>query len=128
MILRRYALSGKALEQLQNFAKRNHLLNKVINLNSKWGFDFSLDYVNETEAFEILHYEYDGFDYDTIIQAQQRIRNVIDNSDFESIAQDLIKRKSEWFNLDFFEQSHWKCNYFNIPDERFKLVIWNKAV
>lgn len=125
MILRRYALSGKALEQLQRFAKRNHLLNKVINLNPKWGFDFSLDYVNETDAFEILHYEYDGFDYDTILQAQQRIQNLVDSSNFQSIAQDLIKRKSEWFNLDFFEQSHWKCEYFNIPDERFKLVIWN---
>lgn len=125
MILRRYALEGKALEQLKAFAKRNHLLNKVINLNPKWGFDFSLDYVNETEAFEILHYEYDGFDYENIINAQSKIQNLVDNTDFEKTAQDLLQKKSEWFNLDFFEQSHWKCNYFGIPDERFKLVIWN---
>ena len=49
---------------------------------------------------------------------------LIKKQDFDFVIQDLIKRKDEWFNLEFFDQSDWKCNYFGVPSERYKMVIW----
>jgi hypothetical protein len=44
--------------------------------------------------------------------------------DWEDAGKQLLKRKDEWHSLDFFAQSDWKCNYFNLLPERFKMVAW----
>jgi hypothetical protein len=49
---------------------------------------------------------------------------MIHTTDFDTAAMDLKARKKDWINLEFFEQSNWKCNYFGVPNERFKMVIW----
>jgi hypothetical protein len=138
MLLERKGYNGEALQQLKTFARRNPLLYKVINIKPKWGLDFSLDYVGidesapelmslddaEITAFEIFHHEYDSFDYNEIINVKQKLEEKILSVNFEAAAIDLAKRKSEWFNLEFFEQSAWKCRYFGVPNERFKMVVW----
>ena len=35
-----------------------------------------------------------------------------------------LAHKNQWHHLDFFAQSDWKCNFFGIQRERFKMVIW----
>lgn len=42
---------------------------------------------------------------------------------FDEISRNLIANKEEWINLEFFEQSDWKCKYFGVQPERFKMVI-----
>jgi len=49
---------------------------------------------------------------------------VINSIDFEQAGRDLLKYKDKWHHLDFFAQSDWKCDFFGIPKERFKMVIW----
>jgi hypothetical protein len=44
--------------------------------------------------------------------------------DWDEAAEQILKHKAEWHHLDFFAQSAWKCNYFGIPRERFKMVSW----
>jgi hypothetical protein len=84
-----------------------------------------MDYVDrEGNAFEILHWEYDGFDYEEIVSAKLKIEPVLANIDWADAAQQLIQRKDQWHHLDFFQQSDWKCNYFGVPKERFKMVSW----
>ena len=137
MLLERKGYAGKALEQLKKFAKRNPLINKVINIKSKWGLDFSLDYCsndntttesdsseNEFLAFEIFHHEYDSFNYKDAVHMKYVLEGMIQTTNFDEAALDLIKRKKEWFNLEFFDQSAWKCHYFKVPNERFKMVVW----
>jgi hypothetical protein len=36
----------------------------------------------------------------------------------------MIRRKSEWHHLGFFEQSAWKTEFFGMEKERFKMVLW----
>lgn len=129
MLLERKGYDGAALEQLKKFAKRNPLINKVINISPKWGMDFSLDFVSssdsvESTAFEILHFEWDSFDYNEVERMKYKVETIIRTTDFDKGAKELLERKSEWVNLEFFEQSHYKTSYFHLPDEKFKIVIW----
>jgi len=135
-LLQRFGYEGEAKEQLLKFAKRNPLIYKVINITPKWGIDFSLDFVkaptssmndndsSNAECFELFHYEHDTFKYKDANEIKYRLEGVIETTNFDEVAIDLIKKKSEWINLEFFEQSDWKCRYFNIPNERFKMVTW----
>jgi len=126
LLFERKAYAGAALEQLQYWAKTLPLLHKIIAMRPKWGLDFSMDYADrEGNAFELLHWEYDGFDYDEICEVKAQIEPKILAINWEQAAKDLIKYKHEWHHLDFFAQSDWKCNYFGIPKERFKMVIWD---
>ena len=125
MLLERKGYDGQALEQLKDFARVNPLIYKLINYKTKWGIDFSLDYVDyEGNCMEIFHYEYDSFNFDKILVAKKEIEKLVMNTDFDLVAQDLLKRKDEWFNLEFFDQSKWKTDYFGLEPERFKMVGW----
>ena len=44
--------------------------------------------------------------------------------DWDKKAKEMLKRKSEWHGLGFFEQSEWKTRFFGIDKERFKMVLW----
>lgn len=125
LLFERKAYTGDALAQLQHWAKTLPLVYKVIAMRPKWGLDFSMDYVDrEGNAFELLHWEWDSFDYEEICAVKETVEPIIKNIDWDTAAKDLIKYKHQWHHLDFFAQSDWKCNYFGISKERFKMVIW----
>lgn len=125
MILERKSYSGAALEQLQFWAKSVPLVHKIISIRSKWGLDFSMDYVDRKgNAFEVLHWEYDGFIFDEIQERKLKYQRIFANIDWDDAAQSLLLAKDQWHTLDFFAQSEWKCGYFGIESERFKQVIW----
>ena len=125
LLFERKAYSGAALEQLEHWARSLPLINKVIALRPKWGLDFSMDYVDRTgNAFEVLHWEWDSFNYEEICAVKEQIEPILLAIDWNDAAQQILKHKEEWHHLDFFAQSAWKCNYFNIPNERFKMVAW----
>lgn len=125
LLFERKAYAGKALDQLQYWSRELPLINKVIAMRPKWGLDFSMDYVDRKgNAFEILHWEWDCFNYEEIVAVKEKIEPILLAIDWEQAAQDLIKYKDNWHSLSFFEQSDWKCKYFGIPKEQFKMVIW----
>ena len=124
-LFERKAYQGPALEQLQHWAKKLPLIYKIIAIRAKWGLDFSMDYVDrQGNAFELLHWEWDSFNYDEISAIKQEVEPRLQNIDWQDAANQMIKYKEKWHHLDFFAQSDWKCNYFGVPKERFKMVIW----
>lgn len=125
LLFERKGYSGDALSELKLWAKDLPLIHKIIALRPKWGLDFSMDYVDRRgNAFEVLHWEYDGFDYNEVqtrkIEVEERLLAI----DWEDAAQQILKHKDQWHHLEFFEQSDWKCDFFGIPRERFKMVAW----
>jgi hypothetical protein len=125
LLFERKGYAGAALEELQHWARALPLINKVIAIRPKWGLDFSMDYVDRAgNAFEVLHWEWDSFDYDEIQAVKLEIEPVLKAIDWQDAAQNILAKKDQWHDLDFFAQSAWKCNYFGVPEERFKMVAW----
>lgn len=125
-LFERKGYSGEAREQLEVWAKNNNTLYKLLRYKPKWGVDFSIDYVDaDGNALEVLHYEYDGFRLDEILEAKEKVERIVTSTDWNDAAKQLLKRKSEWINLDFFQMSDYKCNFFGLGSERFKLVAWD---
>ena len=128
-LFERKGYAGAALRQLQTWAANNPLFYKVISIRPKWGIDFSLDYVGRDEegnmiACEIFHYEWDSFDYKEAEEARKKVEKVIEETDWNVATKELLDRKKEWENLSFFEQSNYKCEFFGLPSEQFKMVTW----
>ncbi len=125
LLFERKGYKDEALGQLKMWTKYFPRIWQLISLRPKWGLDFSMDYVDcYGNCFELLHWEYDGFDYEELLQIKQHIEPILQSIDWDDAAISVLKRKSEWHHLDFFEQSAWKCNYFGVPRERFKMVAW----
>jgi len=124
-LFERKGYSGEALEQLKEYAKKNNLVNKLINYKGKWGIDFSMDYVDALgNAMEILHFEYDSCDLKEIEEVKAKAENIIKGVDWEVAVRYMMIRKYEWINLEFFEQSKYKTDFFGLPAERFKMNAW----
>lgn len=125
LLFERRGFAGDALEQLKDFTKYNTFVYKLIKMKPKWGFDFSMDYTDkEGNVLEILHYEYDGFEYEDIKEKQEKHERIFLSIDWDNAAKKLLYHKDEWCNLEFFEQSAWKCKYFGLDNERWKMVVW----
>ncbi len=125
LLFERKGYTGEALEQLERWAQTNPLVYKIIRMRPKWGLDFSMDYADRAgNVFEVLHWEYDGFDFDEVEVHKRQLELKLAAIDWDDAAASVLKLKDQWHHLDFFAQSDWKCNYFGIVKERFKMVIW----
>ena len=125
LLFERKAYSGAARDQLIRWSRKLPLIHKILSIRPKWGLDFSMDYVDtQGNAFEVLHWEYDGFSYEEIEAVKQYIEPILLNIDWDEAGRSILASKDQWHHLDFFAQSEWKCDYFGIPRERFKMVIW----
>lgn len=126
LLFERKGYRGEALEQLQQWAHTNPLVYKLIRMRPKWGLDFSMDYVDRSgNVFEVLHWEYDGFNYEEVEHRKLQLQIKFASIDWDDAAVNMLKLKDQWHCLDFFAQSDWKCDYFGIVKERFKMVIWD---
>ena len=114
-----------ALVQLEAIAEdTNPMLYKLVKMKPKWGIDISIDYVSKNRVFEVFHYEWDAFNYDDVLEKKQEIEEFVISQDWDDVANKLWNKKDEWINLNFFEQTEWRTNYFGLSPEKFKNVIW----
>ena len=125
-LFERKGFSSNALEQLHACAEINPMLYKLIKMKPKWGIDISIDYVSEDAVFEVFHYEWDSFSYDLVTEKKLEIEKFILSLDWDDVAIELWKKRDQWYNLDFFEQTKWRTDYFGLSPEKFKNVIWEQ--
>lgn len=124
-LFERKGFSSTAKEQLEAIALDNPMLYKLIKMKPKWGIDISIDYVSEDAVFEIFHYEWDSFEYDAVVEKKLEIEQFVLNLDWDDVAKKLWKIRDQWYDLDFFEQTQWRTDYFGLSPEKFKNVIWD---
>jgi len=125
VMFERKGYSGDALQQLKSWADYRPHFNKLVAMKPKWGLDFSIDYCDrDGNVFELLHWEFDGFEYNEIADKKANMEEFLLNQDWNERAAEMLKRKDEWHSLGFFQQSEWKTRFFGIDKERFKIVLW----
>jgi len=124
-LFERKGFASIAKEQLEAFAEFNPMLFKLIKMKPKWGIDISIDYVSKDAVFEVFHYEWDSFEYDAVVEKKEEIEEFILSRDWDQEAKKLWDIKDEWYDLDFFEQTQWRTDYFGLSPEKFKNVIWD---
>lgn len=125
LIFERKGYQGPALQQLESWAKTHPIIHKLVKYRPKWGIDFSMDWADrQGNVFELLHYEFDSFDFAEIQQVKATLEPLLLGIDWQQKGQQMLACKHEWHGLDFFAQSDYKCGFFGLPSERFKMVAW----
>jgi len=125
VMFERKGYTGEALEQLKSWTQYRPHFHKLVAMKPKWGLDFSIDYCDrQGNVFELLHWEFDGFEYNEIADKKANMEEFLLNQDWDDRAKTMLERKDEWHKLGFFEQSEWKTKFFGIDKERFKMVLW----
>ncbi len=112
MLLTRYAFAGEAREQLERVCQHRPILQKLLNIQPKWGIDFSLDYVTHNIVMEVIHIEQDFTSAEEAYEAKERLEQIIDNTDWYDGAMRLYQRKHEWENLSSDDHSDYKAQFF----------------
>lgn len=123
-LFERKGFNDHAKQQLLAFAHINPMLYKLVRMKPKWGIDISIDYVSEHAVFEVFHYEWDSFEYQAVVDKKGEIEEFVLAQDWDDVAKTLWKKKDQWYNLDFFDQTQWRTDYFGLTPENFKNVIW----
>lgn len=124
MTPQRWCYVAEAKAQLTHHIKKFPSLIKYINLKSKWGLDFALEYYDDTEALEILHIEFDFRNYYQAVLMKQELEQKISSTDWADFKSRLINKKSCWENLQGLDQNDWKAKFWGLPkaEKTYKVI------
>jgi len=119
MFLCRASYEGPAREQLLDLKPTVPTADLLLRTRQKWGFDFALDAVSEDgTVYEVLHVEYDNYDYDLFKDAMLMFDYRVRHTDWFDAANRIWANRDKWQHLQGFEQNHWKAEY---------LIGWKRA-
>lgn len=118
MTMQRWDYQGRAREQIERLIPKKPTLGKLLSIRQKWGLDFSLDYVDSSGwSTEVFHIENDFLTLQEAITAKARAEEIIMTANWENLLDEMLERKSEWFDLCSDDQADWKA----------RLVGWHRA-
>lgn len=118
IFLCRCKFSDAAEEQLTSLKSTIPQADLLLRTKQKWGFDFALDAVRGGQVFEVLHIEYDHYDYDHFKNRMINFEWTVRHTDWIDAADSIWATKDQWENLKGFDQNHWKAKY---------LLNWSKS-
>lgn len=119
MFLCRASYNGEALNQLAFMKPTIATADLIMRTRRKWGFDFALDAVaDDGTVYEVLHIEYDNYDYQTFCDQMQQFDFKIRHTDWVDSAKKIWSKRKEWQHLMGFAQNDWKAEY---------LLGWKRA-
>lgn len=122
IILHRCSFTDEALDQLKGKVKDIPRLAYLIQTPSKWGVDFSLDYVDEKcKLTEVIHIEIDTKHYHEFLQIKEEFENFVLTTDWEHVYMYLDQHRNEWERLVGFEQNDWKARHLGFKKAEITL-------
>lgn len=125
LVLHRCSFAGKAKEQLKKFSKKISRLSYLLQSPSKWGLDFSLDYIdNDGMLTEVIHIELDFKNYHDFLKQKEELENFVFTTDWKHVYKFLDRHRNEWECLVGFDQNDWKARQLGFK----KAEITHKAI
>lgn len=114
ILLQRWDFVDYAREQLLDFRNQFPQCNKYLRLQSKWGFDFALEYYDQDLVMEVLHIENDFKSYELALEAKQFAETKILSTDWNDFVSNLKRKKNEWEYLPAMAQNDWKASFWGM--------------
>jgi hypothetical protein len=111
MFLCRANYIGSALDQLYSIKPYQPLADYLIRTPQQWGFDFALDAVIDNTPFEVLHIEYDNYDYERFCERMMHFDYMVRHTDWRDAANRVWNHRNKWQHLQGFDQNHWKAEF-----------------
>ena len=119
MFLCRCEYAGAARDQLTELEKTYPLARQLLDVKTKWGFDFDLNAIaDDGTVYEVIHIEYDNREYDRFKNHLIQFDYIVRHTDWCDVARDVWAHRDSWQTLKGFEQNHWKAKH---------ILGWEKA-
>jgi len=118
IFLCRASYEGEAESQLKELKSTVPTADYLLRTRRKWGFDFALDAVSEGTVYEVLHVEYDNYEYEDFKNRMIMFEYTVRHTDWCDAADRIWNLRDQWQNLTGFDQNHWKAEY---------LLGWKRA-
>lgn len=120
-VVTRCGYNGQAREQILKHSANYPQLRKMLMLKSKWGLDFALEYYNDQEYIELLHFEVDYGSYREAQDRKHQLEQRLLNTDWHDFAQQLLVLKDSWIGLEGMARNDWKARYWGLDQAEHTL-------
>ena len=84
----------------------------LLQCKRKWGVDIDINYIYNNKIYEVIHLEYDSYNYSEAISQKSYLEEYFASADIHSMAIGLIACEKKWSHLHGYNQNKWKANYF----------------
>ena len=110
----RYRFEGEALEQLLYHAKSRPELYKIAYVKSKFGDDFCVDWCNEDGVYELIHWEWDFYDYSALIRHVIHCEHALSGFNWEEYREKLTNLPAGIADRASDEYLSWQSQFFGM--------------
>lgn len=124
LLLHRYGVAGELRVRLEEVAKQYPVFHKVLDLQPKWGLDFSLDYVDKQGVLEVWHFEFDARHRQIVVETKLQVEEFIAATDWYDVVRRLRLRQDEWMGLQGAAQGDWKSRFLGWDRAESKQKPW----
>lgn len=120
-VVTRCCYNEHAREQILKHSTNYPQLRKMLMLKPKWGLDFALEYYNDQEYIELLHFEMDYSSYQEAQDHKHQLEQRVLNTDWYDFTQRLLACKDSWMGLEGMARNDWKARYWGLDQAEHTL-------
>lgn len=111
MALMRCDFTGAARQTIEMLRPKNRKLSYLLQIKRKWGFDIDINCYKDDSIFEVLHLEYDTYEYQQALDIKQELETYFLSCDIDDVAEKIWQKRDTWQKLHGYNQNFWKAKY-----------------
>jgi hypothetical protein len=114
-IVFRLGFAGKAREQLEKYSEQRPELRRLLGIKPKMGLDFCVDFIDNLQAVELVHIEWDYKDVSEFQRHKQQLEACITTMDWENHVKWILATQTVWQGMYGDDQGNYKVQKFGMP-------------
>lgn len=124
MLLFRSSFEGDARRQVEEWSMVHPIFKKLLYMQTKYGIDFNIDWIDEDGPMELFHFEWDHPDATAVGMMKIKFEGWLMGMDWADAAHRLKQRKAEWQHLPGMDQNDWKARFFGFSRSEVTVKVW----